>query len=148
MQMRASCDGAATTASLSLCTASDRTAPTDYAGAWLELFGCGGGCAQANPYTGGCSCPFGTTAVEMDVEVSTSCGVTPATLGLCVDTTTPSATFGGAYQLGAAGAPGCTGVNPRTGACSCPADATAQSMPTINDIPGGFTTAPIVLCSR
>lgn len=148
MDVRASCDGAATVASVSLCTSTDRTAPTDYAGAWLETFGCGAGCQRANPYTGGCSCPFGSVAVEMDVEVTTSCGTTPATLGVCVDASEPAATFGGAYQLGAGGAPGCTRPNPRTGSCSCPSDATAQTMPVINDIPGGFTTAPIVLCSR
>ncbi|NOY90715.1 MAG: hypothetical protein GXP55_05845 [Deltaproteobacteria bacterium] len=148
MEMRAACDGAPTSATLSICTSSDRTAPTDYAGAWLETFGCGGGCTQPNAFTGGCSCPFGTVSVAMDVEVETSCGTTPATFALCVSSSAPTGTFGGAYQLGAAGAPGCTGPNPRTGACSCPAGATSQSVPVINDIPGGFTTAPIVICSR
>lgn len=146
MSMQASCEGAVTSATLSICTADDRTSLTDWGGAWLDVSG--ETCLLPNRFTGECSCPAGTASIEMDVDVPGVGGSKPAVFAVCVLSRGESTTFEGAYQLGAAGAFGCTRANPRTGACSCPEGATEQRVPLINAIGADFAAAPIFLCSR
>jgi hypothetical protein len=109
------------------------------------------GCRASNAYTGGCSCPGGTTAASMRVIVDTATGLIGSSLVFCVNTGYPPQTFGGVYEQDdpVPGNHGCRGANPYTGGCSCPSGLGAQEeIRTLVDITGGFIGSTIFICSQ
>jgi hypothetical protein len=115
---------------------------------------CSKGCRSSNPMTGACTCPTGTTRVDLRTLVETDlCPTTPvmSTWAVCLSTTAPLATFGGAYQQDdpVAGGVGCRTPNPKTGACSCPSDTTARrNRVLVESASGDYIGSNVYLCTR
>jgi hypothetical protein len=135
-----------TMASLRFCSAPERAGAADWAGAYHLNDPASGGCHNANPYTGACSCPPGVRSIELRAERD---GFQRTVVGVCLDESAPTVTFAGAYEATDAG--GCLVAHPATGGCSCPAGSTALGLRAIARYrwPGGGTGdwgATIALC--
>jgi hypothetical protein len=85
-----------------------------------------------NPYTGSCTCPAGYTTillrqlVDTNATCSNGLGYIGTNTGFCIASSGSIQRFGGAYQVDSASCQGsalCRVPNPKTGACSCPAQA-------------------------
>ncbi len=97
------------------------SAPGDWAGAYQVACTdstCGvTTCQVPNPYTNGCTCPAGTSALTFN---QVSAQDTPNQMTLCYTPGAPAITFAGAYQTNGNN---CVVANPVTSACTCPPDA-------------------------
>ncbi len=128
--------------------------PSDWAGAYQrdDNVPCGRGCRAANPYTGGCSCPAGTTGVEFRTltDAPPCSGLLGSHIGMCLRTGGARPSFGGAYQVddNVLGGIGCRTVNPATGACSCPSGFSAGPLRVQVDSSRGFIGAVVYVCTR
>jgi hypothetical protein len=110
------------------------------------------GCRVANPYTGDCSCPSGSTDITFRTIVdSPSCpgALIGAHATYCLNSAAVSA-FGGAYQLddNVPGNAGCRVANPITQACSCPSGFSASPLRVQVDGSQGLIGSGIFTCGR
>ncbi len=127
--------------------------PSDWAGGYQrdDAVPCGRGCRTANPYTGGCGCPGGTTPVEFRTLTDTTCGgIIGSAIGVCVRTGGARPSFGGAYQVddNVPGGIGCRAANPVTGGCSCPSGFSPSPLRVEVDSSRGFIGSVVYFCAR
>ncbi len=128
-------------------------ASSEYGGAYQQDDGVGGGlgCRATNPYTGGCSCPGGYTAIGFRTLVrGTSGGIIGSNPAICVSSGGARPSFGGAFQQDDAvpGGVGCRSGNPLTGGCSCPAGYGGSALRVEVDSSAGFIGSVVILCVR
>jgi hypothetical protein len=146
------CNASLPLATHSVCRTATRDTDDGYAGTYQLYDTVGGsyGCRTPNPYTGTCSCPAGTLAINTRVI---ALGTTSARIGTvvtwCVKTTARPRSFGGVYQIDdpVPGNAGCRAPNPLTGACSCPTGTVAQTYRTIVDGSSGLIGSRVIVCT-
>ena len=136
-------------ANVTFCGAS---AAGEYGGAYQQDDGVPGGlgCRAANPYTGGCSCPGGYTAIGFRALADSSRGIIGSNPAICVRSSGARPAFGGAYQQDDAvpGGVACRAANPVTGGCSCPAGYGANALRLEVDSSAGFIGSQVFVCER
>jgi hypothetical protein len=142
--------GAQTGATISFC-ASGSYAGGDFGGAYQidDPVSCSAGCRTPNPFTGSCSCPGGTSSVELRTLVGACGGIIGSHIGVCVNASATRTAFGGVYEVddaGAAGSVGCRTANPFTGDCSCPSGTSAHGYRVEVDTPS-FIGAVVFVCT-
>jgi len=114
-------DGRYLWAMVYFCYAPVWSGTADFAGTYQRHDpSAGGGCVIVNPYTGACSCPAGTAAIELRAETADFHGTS---IGVCRNPSAAVTTFAGAYEVGDVGWV-CLVANPATGGCSCPSGIT------------------------
>lgn len=108
-------------------------------------------CRVPNLVTNECSCPAGTTIIDIRTLVDQSTGVGGSTIHLCVRADQKPATFGGAYQLDdpiQKGGRGCRAPNPFVGNCNCPTGFKPQAHRTEVDTAFGVIGSSFFTCVR
>jgi len=144
------CAGGQNGATVTFCGTGSYTGG-DFGGVYQidDAVACGLGCRVANPYTGGCSCPSGTTEISMRTLVSNSCGgIMGSRFVLCSHGSAMRTSFGGAYEVddSVAGGVGCRTANPITGGCSCPSGTSPHGVRVEVDTPA-FIGAMVFVCT-
>jgi parallel beta-helix repeat protein len=129
-----------------ICSPGTADTSSEFAGAYLiddTLV-----CRTPNSLTGGCSCPVNTSTLALRTLLDGANGIGGAQLRVCMRISSTPEAFGGAYQVddGVPGGIGCRAANPDTGACSCPANFSAQPMRAVVDGSKGFIGSHIYTC--
>lgn len=140
------------------CIPSTHTRGSDFGGVWATGdvgTPCAAipsdGCMAKNPFTGACTCPGSTSAVQLRtiIRCPSDGGMIGGHLGFCMDTSAKMVSFGGVYESDdpVSGGVGCRVTNPATGGCSCPAGTSANGYRVWVDSSAGIIGSTIFVCS-
>lgn len=131
---------------IGLCTAGGLSFG-DYSGYWLsasEDGACAAECTTPHPSTADCMCPDGLTSLSFELDVPSTCGdYRSGTITFCLDRSSPTVSFAGAYRWDNLIRTDCGSINPLTGSCACPVDAREIELPVTRN---GQIIPPITVC--
>jgi hypothetical protein len=131
---------------IGLCTAGGLSFG-DYTGFWMsaeEDAECAAECLHPHPATADCACPDGTLTLAFGMDAPSSCSDhRPGTISFCLDRSYRTVSFAGAYRWDNLIRTDCGVINPLTGSCACPEDASEIELPVTRS---GQIIPPITLC--
>lgn len=138
--------GALGGANARMCSPGTADTSSEFAGAYLIDDALN--CRTSNLVSGACSCPPNTSTLSLRTLLDGAAGIGGAHINVCMRITSTPVSFGGGYQIDDpfANGVGCRAANPDTGACSCPANFSAQPWRAVVDGKNGLVGSTIYTC--